>query len=179
MTSREDLGSVTGARLEMLRRLGFGELTHDSHVPFMSHLIGTRRVLAEWGCSPELCDAGLFHSAYGTEYFDLVTEATRPEIAEIIGANAERIAWLWCTIRRDEIDVDASTALDRHTGEVIDLAANELADLATLWAADTVEQLARMAPEERSFADGLPRVLHLALPQAQMAAEAALADVPS
>lgn len=69
MAPREDLEAPTGERLALLRRLGFGELTHDSHVPFLSHLAGTRRLLAEWGERPELCDAGLFHSAYGTEYF--------------------------------------------------------------------------------------------------------------
>ena len=56
-------------RLRLLRRLGFDTLEHDSHVPFLAHLVGTARVLRSWGSRPALCDAGLFHSAYGTEYF--------------------------------------------------------------------------------------------------------------
>jgi hypothetical protein len=158
----DDLPPVAGARLDLLRGLGFGELTHDSHVPFLSHLVGTRRLLAGWGSSPDLCDAGLFHSVYGTEFFPTAAPVSRSEVRLVIGARAERLAWLWCTIRRDTIDAAAGTALDRHTGDVIVLAPGELSDIATLWAADTVEQLGRMAPHERGFAQGLPAVLHLA-----------------
>lgn len=148
--------------MEMLHGLGFGELEHDSHVPFLSHLVGTQRVLREWGADAELCDAGLFHSVYGTEYFDAATDAGRTEVREIIGIRAERLAWLWCTIRRDTIDPPAGTATHRRRDTVITFGPGELGDIATLWAADTVEQLERMAPEERGFARGLGTVLHLA-----------------
>ena len=67
MSDAHDVPSPTGPRLDLLKQLGFGELTHDSHVPFLSHLLGTRRLLVEWGERPAVCDAGLFHSAYGTE----------------------------------------------------------------------------------------------------------------
>src|SRR4051795_9590961 len=94
------LPSVTGARLDLLRSLGFGELQHDSHVPFLSHLIGTRRLLVSWGCRPALCEAGLFHSVYGTEYFEPEQQPTRDDVVAIIGTEAERVAWLWCNILR-------------------------------------------------------------------------------
>jgi len=169
-----DPAPVTGPRLALLRRLGFAEVTHDSHVPFLSHLIGTRRVLAEWGSGPELCDAGLFHSVYGTEYFDLETEVSRAEVSDLIGARAERLAWLWCTIRRDEIDPTTGVTVDRHTGAPIVLDPRELGDIATLWAADTVEQLHRMNPDERRFSDGLTAVLACASTEARHAAEECL-----
>jgi hypothetical protein len=166
---------VTGARLELLHSLGFDRLEHDSHVPFLSHLIGTRRVLASWGARPELCDAGLFHSAYGTEYFDPDRPAERGDVVAIIGAEAERIAWLWCTIERATLDPFAATATRRTDGAVESLTPAEVADVATLWAADTVEQVARMTPEERGFADGLLAVLdHASVP-----AQAAVGDVRS
>ncbi len=75
--------------MEMSLSLGCGELEHDSHVPFLSHLVGTHRILTQWGAGAELCDAGLFHSVYGTEYFDATTGATRPQIRDVIGAGAE------------------------------------------------------------------------------------------
>ena len=78
--THEPIEPPTGARLELLRRLGFDRLEHDSHVPFLSHLLGTRRLLVEWGERPALCDAGLFHSAYGTEYFPHTTSAERDEV---------------------------------------------------------------------------------------------------
>ena len=59
--------SPTGDRLDLLKQMGFNDLMHDSHVPFMSHLLGVRRVLVGWDERAAMCDAGLFHSAYGTD----------------------------------------------------------------------------------------------------------------
>ncbi|UDY37055.1 DUF6817 domain-containing protein [Dermatobacter hominis] len=175
--TRQDVASPTGERLELLRRLGFGDLTHDSHVPFISHLLGTRRVLAEWGERPAMCDAGLFHSAYGTEYFPVDTPATRDEVRDVIGADAEEVAWLWCTIRRDTMDVDGPvTVVELRDGGTLVLDEGRTADIATLWAADTVEQIDRMASDEREFARSLHRVLHLASPAAQAAAHSVLPE---
>ena len=175
MADESDAGvpPPTGARLELLRRLGFGALEHDSHVPFLSHLIGTRRLLVEWGERPALCDAGLFHSAYGTEYFQPDAPASRDEVVALIGAEAEAIAHAWCTIERDTLAPAAPfTVTDREAGQVVELDPQLASDVATLWAADTVEQIARMAVDERGFAHGLGRVLHLASPAAQAAAAA-------
>lgn len=162
----------TGARLELLRRLGFGELEHDSHVPFLSHLLGTRRLLVAWGERPAMGDAGLFHSVYGTEYFQPDQPAERTEVRDLIGADAEEVAWTWCTIRRDTIDLAGPiTVVDRHTGGTRTMSDELTADVATLWAADTVEQIARMTTQERAFSHGLARVLHLARPAARTGAE--------
>jgi hypothetical protein len=165
---------VKGARLELLRGLGYTDLQHDSHVPFMSHLLGTRRLLAAWGERPALCDAGLFHSVYGTEYFQPEQSASRDDVIAIIGSEAERIAWLWCTIRRDTLDAERN-AVEMRDGSSEPLTPAEVRDIATLWAADTVEQIERMTPDERRFATGLRGVLPAASAPAR-AAVAALAD---
>lgn len=171
-------------RLALLRRLGFGDLEHDSHVPFLSHLLGTRRLLQTWGERPALCDAGLFHSAYGTEYFPVDSPADPAEVRAVIGEEAEAIARAWCTIRRDTIeraDDGTATVVDRTTDQRVVLGAAALADVATLWAADTVEQIERMAPEERAFARNLLGVLDCASPAAQEAVGGVaplLVDVP-
>jgi hypothetical protein len=163
------VSAPTGERLELLRSLGFGELEHDSHVPFLAHLLGTRRLLASWGERPALCDAGLFHSVYGTEYFEPERAASRDDVVAIIGADAERIAWLWCAIRRDSLDVARRTVVLRVDATTEPLTASEVGDLATLWAADTVEQIERMAPHERGFASGLHAVVSAASPPARRA----------
>ena len=64
----------------------------------------------------------------------------------------------------------AASVEDRTTGGLVALDDRDLSDLATLWAADTVEQLARMAPHERDFARNLHVVLGAASPAAQRAA---------
>jgi hypothetical protein len=171
---RPDVAPPTGERLALLRRLGYGELTHDSHVRFLSHLLGARRLLVEWGERPALCDAGLFHSAYGTEYFQPDEPASRDEVRDVIGDEAEAIAWAWCTIRRDTIDLTGPTVIDRTTEERIPLSDQMAIDIATLWAADTVEQIARMEPDERGFSGGLLNVLHLAGAPARQATTAVL-----
>lgn len=179
--SDTELQPPTGARLDLLKRLGFGELEHDSHVPFLSHLVGTRRVLVEWGERPAVCDAGLFHSAYGTEYFPVDEPVDRSEVQAVIGPEAEEIAHAWCTIRRDTIEVgtgaEPATVIDRTTDERIEIGRQLLADIAVLWAADTVEQIARMTPDERAFASNLDRVLPLTSPAAQDAVAATLAGL--
>jgi Domain of unknown function (DUF6817) len=146
---------VTGARLDLLRSLGFDVLDHDSHVPFLSHLVGTRRLLVAWDASPALCDAGLFHSVYGTEYFEPHQRPDRGTVTAVIGTEAERRAWLWCSIERATLDAEARTVRLRATGADEPLTDDEVADIATLWVADTVEQVARMAPGERAFTNGL------------------------
>lgn len=170
---------LRGERLDLLRRLGFGKLEHDSHVPFISHLVGTRRLLVDWGERPALCDGGLFHSAYGTEYFEVAEPAERDEVIAVIGEDAEEVAWLWCTIERDTLDPVALTVVDRRDGSVIQLGADRAADIATLWAADTVEQIERMAPHERGFAGSLPGVITLASAPARAAVDAIAPLLPS
>lgn len=160
-------------REQLLRSLGFHVVEHDSHVPFIDHLTGTHRLLSAWGERTELCDAGLFHSVYGTEYFSPDRCPDRDEIRAAIGPEAEQIAWWWCTIARDTLDAEELTVLDRHRQERVQLSPGDLCDIATLWAADTVEQIARMTPEERRFAAGLPAVL----PFASVPARAAVASL--
>src|SRR5215831_7808980 len=128
-TSSTNVAPVTGARLELLRALGFGELQHDSHVPFLSHLAGTRRLLVTWGERAALCDAGLFHSVYGTEYFTPDRTPDRRDVIAVIGAEAERIAWLWCTIRRDTLDVTSRSVQLRHGEATEKLTAAEVRDV--------------------------------------------------
>jgi len=162
---------VTGARSEQLaflRSLGFADLQHDSHVPFLSHLIGTRRLLASWGCRSALCDAGLFHSVYGTEYFEPNRLPDRADVVKLIGSDAERLAWLWCAIRRRTLD-PVGRSVELRDGGTEQLTPDEIDDIATLWSADAVEQLDRMEPEERAFAIGLQSVLDHACEPARRA----------
>jgi len=156
--------------------LGFAAVEHDSHVPFLAHLCRTRRLLAAWSARPALCDAGLFHSVYGTEYFEPDRTPDRDVVIAVVGADAERIAWLWCAIRRDTFDIAHATVQLRHGHAPERLTSLEVTDLATLWAADTVEQIERMAPSERAFASGLRAVVDAASEPAQRAV-AALADL--
>ena len=55
------------------------------------------------GCSDDLCNAGLFHSFYGTEFFDPKLEVDRLKLVDIIGYKAEQIVYDFCQLKdRDE-----------------------------------------------------------------------------
>ena len=55
------------------------------------------------GCSDDLCNAGLFHSFYGTEFFNPKLEVDRLKLVDIIGYKAEQIVYDFCQLKdRDE-----------------------------------------------------------------------------
>ncbi len=164
-------------RLRFLREAGAGSRAH-SHVTLLEHLLGVRALLEEWGARPALCDGGLFHSVYGTEFFPAqsVSDDDRDAVRAVIGDDAEEIAWLWCTIRRrslvDNLGRDGGFEVaDRRTDERVPLTAERLADLASLWCADTCEQLPRLPDEGTRFQLELRRLSVLALPGARAAVE--------
>ena len=45
-----------------------------------------------------LIDAALFHSIYGTDYFEHNTAITREKIALIIGEKAEQLVYFFCSL---------------------------------------------------------------------------------
>ena len=164
------------AKIQFLRATGHAEMEHDSHVPFLSHLAGTRRILQRWGAREALCDAALFHSVYGTEFFEIKTIPLRSRIQELIGSDAEEVAWLWCAIERTSLDPSTGTVVLRRDGSSMTISMSRIEDLATLWAADTVEQLARMEPHERGFAHGVRRLSAQMMPRARTELEGVLAS---
>lgn len=160
-------------RMRFLRAAGIGEVEHNSSAGLLAHLAGTRRLLASWQARPALCDAGLFHSVYGTEYFGTAALSIdrRAEVRSLIGVEAEQLVWLWCFMRRctlyDNMDRYGDfTVQHRETDEWLPLSRQQLIDLANLWIADAVEQIDRIAPGESDFAKGLLRLRPLALPRA-------------
>src|SRR5262245_44162451 len=56
-------------RLRFLREANTETMPH-SDCGLFDHLLGTRQLLVEWGSRLALCDAGLFHSIYSTEYYE-------------------------------------------------------------------------------------------------------------
>jgi (p)ppGpp synthase/HD superfamily hydrolase len=40
---------------------------------YLAHAIGVHNDLKFWGCDEEVCRAGMFHSIYGTEFFQRFT----------------------------------------------------------------------------------------------------------
>ena len=59
-------------------------------------------MLNSWHAKPFICDAGLYHAAYGTDGFDehMVSVTQRKAIGEIIGTQAEELVYLYCACDR-------------------------------------------------------------------------------
>ena len=66
------------------------------------HLVGTYKLLVEWGRAETTCLAGLFHSIYGSFNYRRVTVPVeqRRLVAEVIGEDAEELAYLFSYSRR-------------------------------------------------------------------------------
>lgn len=133
-----------------LTGLGIEEIPHSSKT-YLGHLVAVHHKLAEWDCGEDVCLAGLFHSIYGTEIFQgfKLEIGRRGELAELIGARAERLAWVNCFVDRTTLDEAAQSATGpyvvrhRETGESIELTESEFDDLCRVHLADFLEQVPR------------------------------------
>lgn len=141
--------------LEFLRARGADRLVHSNRC-LLDHLIGTRRLLLDWGARPRLCSAGLFHSVYGTEHFETpcVPISQRSEVRGLIGNEAEHLAWLFCVMRRATFDENLTREDDfrvqhRMDGTWHSLSQQEFSDLANLSAANALEALPHLSWFER------------------------------
>jgi hypothetical protein len=144
-------------RLQFLRQANTEGMPHSDR-GLLDHLLGTRQLLIEWQARPALCDAGLFHSVYGTEYYDLqaIPLAMRNEVQQLIGDEAESLAWLFCMIRRESLlenpGPDGEYRVQhRLTDEWLPLTKSQFQDLLTLTIANTLEPFPRCTRFERRY----------------------------
>jgi aspartyl/asparaginyl beta-hydroxylase (cupin superfamily) len=115
----------------------------------LQHLSGTFDILNGWGQKPAICLAGLMHSAYSTDAFSRRTFSLgeRDAVRELIGHEAERLVFLFATVRREELfkaaaehsegDVVVTT---RITNERLPIAHQDVADLLPVYVANLAEQ---------------------------------------
>jgi hypothetical protein len=121
-----------------LKALGAADFPHVNG-PLLPHLEGTYELLKKWNARQALCDAGLFHSVYGTAGYDqrLVSLGDRDRIVAIIGAEAERIVYLFSACDRDFLydqilQHEAPQYRDRIDGTVVSLDPRSCSDLCEL-----------------------------------------------
>jgi|688.fasta_scaffold1339490_1 hypothetical protein len=62
------------------------------------HLVGTSNIIKKlYPTKQYLIDAGLFHSIYGTYYYNANLEISRSEVKSLIGEKAENLVYIFCT----------------------------------------------------------------------------------
>ena len=155
------MNSIEDEKIAFLREAHADEIHHSDRA-LLDHLVATAGLLEHWGARAAVCDAGLYHSVYGTEFFRSATvdQARRTSVQQRIGAEAERLAWLFCAMQRDRFEREAAAgtpgALHFHAGgEPTAVTAGEVADLANIVAANAVEQLPRLPRRARAMVVGL------------------------
>ena len=118
---------------------------------YLAHVIGVCRYMEQRGCTEELCRAGMFHSAYGTETFQTfaLPLERRAEVRALIGERAERLAYLNCAMDRASLDralfacTEPFRFTDRLTGEEVVLSKEDFDDLCRVHLYDFLEQVPR------------------------------------
>ena len=89
----------------------FIELVKQSPIAtekFINHCIEIYEILKNDNESEEVCNAGLYHSIYGTSYFDVTVqtiENDRDLIKSEIGGYAEKLVYEMCSLKNREIDI--------------------------------------------------------------------------
>jgi hypothetical protein len=131
---------------------GIDRIGH-SNKTYLAHLIAVYRYLERMGCGEEVARAGMFHSIYGTELFQgfKLPLEDRAQVRDLIGARAERLAYLNCAMDRASFDRAVAEGTtphrfhDRLTGEQVELPSEDFDDLCRIHLYDWLEQLPRCA----------------------------------
>jgi len=130
--------------------LGIEKIGHTGK-SYLAHLIGVYKLMEANGCPAEVCRAGMFHSIYGTELFQGFTlpPQRRPEVTDLIGARAERLAYWNCVMDRFSLDraLDNTEGpyriIERPTAAVVELSKEDFDDLCRVHLYDWLEQAPR------------------------------------
>ena len=137
--------SVADRAHRKLEELGAREFPHVSG-SLARHLARTEQLLASWGNRRALCAAGLYHAVYGTDGIEgsLASLAMRSRVADVIGAEAEGLAYLFGACARDQFHPRIGTPdelrfADRFTGTEYALTPAQLRDFCELTAANELE----------------------------------------
>ena len=114
---------------EFLHELGAHKTPHSGRMLF-DHLKGVHDLLRDWDNPEDVCNAGLFHSIYGTGSFKHQSLMDRAVLVEVIGEYAEGLVQLFSVARDrpmfDSIDdplkrvqlmeIEAANLLDQGGG---------------------------------------------------------------
>ena len=162
-------------RIKFLQQFGIEKMGHSGQ-GLLSHLLGTRAILFEWGARQELCDAGLFHSVYGTESYrgTTIPVSMRDLVREVIGEEAETLAYMFGVMRRklfrENFEQKHHFRIQhRQTDNWIPITSKQLSDLVNMEVANGLEMLHRLPPEEKGKGEYLKLYRSRAMPKAQQA----------
>jgi len=150
--------SATERVAELLRARGAETIDHPGGTLY-AHLERVQQRLASLGRSTHLQLAGRAHAVYGTDGFDvaLLTLEERPLLAEVTGADVERVVYRYAACDRAKTwrELPATRRVwDRFTGtaeELGDDALRDFADLSLVNELDVAEQVPGFVDEHGDY----------------------------
>lgn len=126
--------------LEFLIEHGASKAPHRDR-SLLDHLWGTYKLLEERGAENDLCLAGLYHSVYGTNLYEISLPVPRETVRARIGERAERLAWLFSVLKRPDCWRVAGTSLPTMRDAPIEVSDEDLRDLRIIDRANSTEQM--------------------------------------
>lgn len=137
--------------------------TAESHsaLSLLEHLEGTYRLLKCWGSPEHICEAGLFHSIYGTKArrSKALELDRRAELRQLVGEGAESLIYAFHEASWSDLlaEPQALEAAERNTPGLCEIAV-----------ANLVEQLRRVASVvdsgQRAALEGATRAHMMLIP---------------
>ena len=125
---------------DALIEMGADKRKHNRVQSLYDHLVNVSLLLKKEGNEEYVCVAGLFHSVYGTQYWEHVLHADREKIRELIGDKAERLVWLFENLDREKWwEFYGHDKKPNRKGELIDVSLQEEADLVSIISCNTME----------------------------------------
>lgn len=88
--------------INFLLSIGAQNIPHSGKT-FLNHCINVYNFLRKGKCSDDICYAGLLHSIYGNDIFDVDFKIERKTIKDLIGDEAELIVYHFNNTPRDEL----------------------------------------------------------------------------
>ena len=143
--------------IERLEALGADALPHVNG-SLAAHLRATQALLQSFGNRDALCLAGLYHAVYGTAGFrpSLVDVENRQYVADVIGAEAEALAYLYGACDRSTFHPrigsgDQCRFADRFRSDERMITLEELRDFCELTVANELELASRSTTFRRRY----------------------------
>jgi hypothetical protein len=90
--------------------------------------MGTYKILQELNCSPTVCLAGLYHSVYGTESFEIPTKLHPSIVIDLIGEEANRLVNIFSGLK-NRFDVISTNSFNFDNTTHFNLMCIEYANL--------------------------------------------------
>lgn len=139
--------SVPSQLVAFLVRAGCGQTPHSGG-SLLDHLVGTARLVANWGGRHDEIYAAALHSIYGTESFGGPHwKPNRADVVALVGFEAEELVHLFSNVSRQSIyrsvELGASYCVLDRNGRPVALTRAEMASVVLLLWANAIEQAPR------------------------------------